>query len=323
MKIPREAVSADKWRALEEGEVVVRSSGEAWFRLTGPGRVDCVQGLVTCDIAKAGDDSHSFGALLTNKGMIVSTLRVTRLAEQILISAPAAARDAVSQVLQRSLPPRLCRFEDVTGSVATIGYYGAMVPQRPTASGAPPASGRVARVAAGEQLAFVAGAVARGAPGIEVVMLPGTDGIVTGWKRPAPPGDTALEACRIFAGIPALGAEIDDKTLPQEVRFDELGAVSYTKGCYVCQETVARVHFRGHPNRRLVLLVFDEEPPDPPVELRLEEKPVGRLTSAAWSPELDAWVGQAVIRREVPDGATVHHGEVTAVVRVDRWLRAP
>ena len=323
MKLAKDAVTAEQWRALEEGEVVVRRSDEAWFRLTGPGRVDCVQGLVTCDVVKPGNDSHSFGALLTGKGMIVTTLRVTRLADQILLSCPLAARATVSEVLQRSLPPRLCRYEDVTESLATIGYYGAMVPQRPTASGAAPAAGRIARVEALDQLAFVAGAVARGAPGIEVVMLPGADGIVPGWKRPAVPGDTALEACRIFAGIPALGAEIDDKTLPQEVRFDELGAVSYTKGCYLGQETVARVHFRGHPNRKLALLVFDEEPPDPPAELHHEEKAVGRLTSAAWSPELDAWAGQALIRREIEDGATVHHGEVTAVVRWDRWLRAP
>src|SRR5204863_149594 len=59
-----------------------------------------------------------------------------------------------------------------------------------------------------------------------------------------------LELARILAGWPRLGAEVDDKTIPQEVRFDEIGGVSYTKGCYTGQETVARLHFRGHANRQ-------------------------------------------------------------------------
>jgi len=128
-----------------------------------------------------------------------------------------------------------------------------------------------------------------------------------------PASGALMASCRILAGIPSLGVEIDDKTLPQEVRGDELGAISYTKGCYLGQETVARVHFRGHPNRRLALLVLDGEPDAAPAEASLDGKAVGRLTSAVWSNELDAWVGQAVIRREVEDGATLRAGGTTAV----------
>src|SRR5207253_1404740 len=58
-----------------------------------------------------------------------------------------------------------------------------------------------------------------------------------------------LELARILAGWPRLGAEVDEKTIPQEVRFDEIGGVSYTKGCYTGQETVARLHFRGRAGR--------------------------------------------------------------------------
>src|ERR1051325_7798491 len=70
-----------------------------------------------------------------------------------------------------------------------------------------------------------------------------------------------LELARILAGWPRLGAEVDEKTIPQEVRFDEIGGVSYTKGCYTGQETVARLHFRGHANRALRGLLFNSEPP--------------------------------------------------------------
>src|SRR5437773_2242912 len=123
-----------------------------------------------------------------------------------------------------------------------------------------------------------------------------------------------LELARILAGWPRLGAEVDDKTIPQEVRFDEIGGVSYTKGCYTGQETVARLHFRGHANRQLRGLLFDPEPPAAPAQgwtavMHLDRE-VGRVTSLAFVPESGVagagrWIGLAVIRREVASGAMV------------------
>src|SRR3989449_4137855 len=98
----------------------------------------------------------------------------------------------------------------------------------------------------------------------------------------------ALELARILAGWPRLGAEVDEKTIPQEVRYDEIGGVSYTKGCYTGQETVARLHFRGHTNRQLRGLLFDVEPPAAPADgwsaVTHLDRDVGRVTSVAWVP---------------------------------------
>ena len=66
-----------------------------------------------------------------------------------------------------------------------------------------------------------------------------------------PAGLEAWEIARVEAGRPEWGIDIDDNTIPQEANFDELDAISYTKGCYIGQEAVARVHFRGHVNRHL------------------------------------------------------------------------
>ena len=307
MKLSRDAVRPELWAALETGAVLHVRSGEARFQLTGKGALTCLQGLVTCDVEKAVDGSRSYGALLTAKGMIVSPLRIHRHSpHSLMVEAPASAAPLLEEVLGRSLPPRLCRWENLTTATTGLGLYG------PKAA----------------SLAFpgAAPAVVRGAVGIEgdlsadAADMFAKELVGAGAVRAT---DELMEACRIFAGIPALGAEIDDKTLPQEVRFDELGAVSYTKGCYLGQETVARVHFRGHPNRRLVFLVLDAEPGEPPVEVRLDDKAVGRLTSVAWNAELDTWAGAAVLRREVEDGATVQAGETTAVVRTGRWPREP
>ena len=66
-----------------------------------------------------------------------------------------------------------------------------------------------------------------------------------------PAGLEAWDIARVEAGRPEWGIDMDDNTIPQEANFDALHAISYTKGCYVGQETVARVHFRGHVNKHL------------------------------------------------------------------------
>jgi len=119
----------------------------------------------------------------------------------------------------------------------------------------------------------------------------------------------ALELARILAGWPRLASEVDEKTIPQEIGYDEIGGVSYTKGCYTGQETVSRLHFRGHANRHLRGLLFETDSPAPPAEgwsaVTEDEREVGRVTSIAWVAGADRWIGLAVIRREVAIGAVV------------------
>ena len=134
-------------------------------------------------------------------------------------------------------------------------------------------------------------------------------------------GPALLEERRILAGYPRVGAEVDDHTLPQEVRLDELGGVSFEKGCYVGQETVARLHFRGHANRRLMGLALGTEPPALlPLDVPGDARPLGRLTSAAWSEAHGRYLGLAVLRHEVAVHATVGlGGGATAVVHALPW----
>jgi folate-binding protein YgfZ len=124
----------------------------------------------------------------------------------------------------------------------------------------------------------------------------------------------ALELSRIVAGWPRLGAEIDAKTLPQEVRLDELAAMSHSKGCYVGQETVARLHFRGHVNKRLLGLRFEAEPDAGRLTVTRDDRAVGRLTSAGWLGADRGYLGLAVLRREVAVGDEVNAGGVAAAL---------
>ena len=114
-----------------------------------------------------------------------------------------------------------------------------------------------------------------------------------------------LERLRIEAGTPRWGREIDDRVLPAEAGLVDR-AVSFSKGCYPGQEPIARLHYRGHVNRRLRVLDVDGDPPAPDTEIRLGDKVVGRVTSAVAGRAL------AYVRTEVPDDAELSVGAARA-----------
>jgi folate-binding protein YgfZ len=112
-----------------------------------------------------------------------------------------------------------------------------------------------------------------------------------------PCGCDAFAAARIEHGTPLYGIDISDKNLPQEVNRNER-AISFTKGCYLGQETVARIDALGHVNQTLCGVKFDAATlPPPGLELTSSGKPVGRVTSSAFSPRLSCPLGLAYIRR--------------------------
>jgi folate-binding protein YgfZ len=110
-------------------------------------------------------------------------------------------------------------------------------------------------------------------------------------------GELAWQSRRIEAGWPLYGVDITDKNLPQELDRDRL-AINFTKGCYLGQETVARIDALGHVNKILVGVRFrtDEVPPTG-TELSLGEQVVGHVTSACFSPLLHAPLALAYVRR--------------------------
>ena len=131
-----------------------------------------------------------------------------------------------------------------------------------------------------------------GVPAVELVDADPPEGA-------APIDEPELERLRILARTPRLGRELDDRVMPAEAGLEHR-AISFTKGCYPGQEPVARLHFRGHPNRGLRVVVLDAgELPPYDAELVHDGKAVGRITSAAHDPERGV-VALAYVRREVP-----------------------
>ena len=322
MLLERDAVSAEVVDRLRAGAIVARAD-VATVDLTGSGQnaITCFQGLLTNDIEKPGDGAFVYGALLTAKGMIVVDGWAARLGSRVRFTVPAEGRDRTLALLQRSMPPRLARFADRTDEIAVLrlaggsghalailGAAGLPVPPLPQHAVESTAGGvrvEVARTADPAPFVFQITTRADQLDAIQNRLLDaGAHGATA----------AALELARMLAGWPGLAAEIDEKTIPQEVRFDEIGGVSYTKGCYTGQETVSRLHFRGHANRHLRGLLFEADPPAAPASgwsaVTYDERDVGRVTSIAWLPDgggslLGRWIGLAIVRREVPVGAMV------------------
>jgi folate-binding protein YgfZ len=296
---------------LRRGAVIV--VGEpAVFWVDGPAALTCLQGLLTNDLDKPGEHSLIYGALLTPKGAIVVDYWVFREAERFALVAPIEGRLASHELFRRQVPPRLARIADATGQVEVAWLLGSQAfaalarsPIQPI----PDAAGRTATLEYPEGRLLL-GLAPETAPFAAVALGPRggirqfAAALAAVGVEPGTPEDA--EAARILAGWPALGAEIDERTLPQEVRFDQLGGVSYTKGCYVGQETVARLHFRGHTNRELRGLVWRSPAPLEGDAVTASGRAVGSVRSTLVLD--DRLLGLSPIRREVGLGAEVEAG---------------
>jgi folate-binding protein YgfZ len=309
-------IERDRLEAVRSGAAVVVDH-PAVFHVSGPGALPCIQGLFTNDLDQPGDGSLTYGAMLTPKGMIVVDAWVLRSTGALTLIAPSSGREAVQGIFQRTLPPRLAKAADLTGGSIVAWVLGAhgFHTLLQSGIGTPEAAGRVIQQE-GEAGALSVALAPETAPFAALLLGPGP-AVDSAVRRllgaGALPGEERdLQAARILAGWPALGLEIDEKTLPQEVRYDEIGGVSYTKGCYTGQETVARIHFRGHTNRELRGLFWRQAGAPNGRRVLAREKEVGTVRSTL---TVDGrTVGLALVRREVEPGAEVLAGGRGATV---------
>jgi folate-binding protein YgfZ len=110
-------------------------------------------------------------------------------------------------------------------------------------------------------------------------------------------GSDAQESLRIEAGIPRYGLDLSDENIPLEIENQDM--ISFTKGCYVGQEVIARLKFLGQANKHLKGLIFTgQDIPTPNAKVMKKETEVGKVTSSTFSPTLKRAIAMAYIRRE-------------------------
>jgi tRNA-modifying protein YgfZ len=300
-----------EYRQLREECGLLDRSGRGKLAVTGPDAAEYLQGQLTNDVESLEPGDGQYAALLDRKGHMQADMRVLRpAAEEIWLDTEAEALPAVLRHLQMYSIGRDVAVADVGEERAILSLIG-------------PRSAELAGTAALPEHACQATAVG----GVECLQVGTRDGVdliapaaeaerlerFLSEAGAAAVSEAAAEILRVEAGIPRFGAEMGNETMPAEAGIVE-GAVSFTKGCYIGQETVARLHYKGRPNRHLRGLRLSGLA-EPGTAVLLGEKEVGRLGSACVSPALGP-IGLAILRREAEPGAEVAVGEdgVTASV---------
>jgi tRNA-modifying protein YgfZ len=293
----------------EECGLVVRDRGV--ISVTGADAAEYLQGQVTNDVEALEPGDGQYAALLDRKGHMQSDLRVLRPgAEEIVLETEAGARDQVLRHLTMYSIGRDVAVADRSEESVVVSLIGPRSVEIAGTAALPEDSCEQAAVGGVSCLA------AGTAEGIDLIAVAGDGERLRGALREAGAvevSEEAAEIVRIESGRPRFGAEMGAETMPAEAGIVE-DAVSFTKGCYIGQETVARLHYKGKPNRHLRGLRLSA-PAAAGAALRLGEKEVGRLGSAAVSPALGP-IGLAIVRREAEPGTELAVGEdgVTAEV---------
>ena len=323
----------EEYAALRGGAGLVDRSARLRMLVGGAQAVETLTGLVTSDVGVLRPGAGQYAAALTAKGKVIADLRIFARADDLLLDTPASAGPGFAAMIRKYVNPRLARSADVSAVLRTLGVFGprahGALASVLLAHGAPAAAVAALRGLAdyhhlGFDLAgarvFVARVPDLGGEGFDCFVPVEIAELL--WSRllharATPVGRDATEIARVEAGRPMWGLDMDESTLAQEANFDALDGISYTKGCYTGQETVARVHFRGHVNRCLRGVRSAVAIPAG-AELFDGEKPAGTMKSSVVSPRLGP-IGLAMLRREVETGAEVtarwEGGEGAARVR--------
>ncbi len=306
------AVSTAEYRAITESCGMLDRSERGKLALTGADAKRFLQGQVSNDVEALVPGTGCYAAFLTPKGKMLGDLRILDTGDELLLDTERVALQELFNMIRRF----------------SIGYDAQLhkrTLERGLLSLLGPASAAVAGVegldaAEHEHVEIdvdgVAARAIRSDLGIDLLSDAGdTDFLIDALRgRGAEPvSDTTAECVRVERGRPRYGVDLDDTVIPQEADLNPR-AVSFTKGCYVGQETVARLYYRGKPNRNLRGLRLSA-PASAEAEITFADRTVGRLTSVADSPAL-GWIGLALVRREAPPGSEVTVGtdEVPGVV---------
>jgi tRNA-modifying protein YgfZ len=277
----------------------------------GPDGAEYLQGQLTNDVEALGVGEGQYAALLDRKGHMQTDLRVLRVGEDaILLDTEPQTKDAALRHLTMYSIGRDVEVGDATAERAFISLIG---PRAAEIAGTPPLPefGNEAT-----QLASVDVVAVGTRDGIDILFPAAERERVIAALTEAGAVEVspeAVEILRVEAGVPRFGAEMDAGTMPAEASIVD-DAVSFTKGCYIGQETVARLHYKGKPNKHLRGLRLSAATA-PGAALRLGEKEVGTLGGAVVSPAHGP-IGLAIVRREAEPGTELTVGEdgVTAEV---------
>jgi folate-binding protein YgfZ len=285
-------IATSEYELLTESAAAVDRSDRAKFIVRGGEAAEFLQGQVSNDVEALAPGTGCYAVVLNHKGKLRTDLRILRGQDWLWLDTEPIGHPVLAHMLSTYTLGRDVQWDDLTASRGLVSVIG---PAARELYDGPEHSfeehdGRM-------HVATALGVDVIGEPGLEL-----------NYEMVS---EEAAECLRIESGRPRLGFDMDADTMPQEAGINER-AVSFTKGCYVGQETVARLHYRGKPNRHLRGLRLSA-PAERGTDVLLGERVVGRIASSCISPRLGP-IALALVRREAAPGDAVTVGDAQAEV---------
>jgi aminomethyltransferase len=302
------------YSALVSGCALVDEPRREWLTVSGEDRLRFVNGLVTCDVRNLQVGDGIYGLFLSSQGRILADVVITATDQSLQLDLPPEqALPIVDHMLRYKVADRV--------EVAPVEQCSQVVVAGPESAKLleqvlhqPMPEGDWGSRQAGDLWLHQESRL-----GVEAVRVRGSEEELAALEKKlgdagaVSVGSEAISIVRIERGVPWYGVDFGDENFPQETGL-ESQTVSYTKGCYLGQEIVARIHYRGHVNRRLCGLSGAKSAIRPGSPLFFEQECVGKVTSAAVSRLLGDPVALAMVHRKAQEVVTLENGTRLAIV---------
>lgn len=300
------------YRIAAEGCGLLDRSERGKLAVSGSEAASALQGEVTNDVESLAVGAGLYAAFLTPKGKMLGDVRISRFADEFFLDCERIALQPLFNLLRHGVLGRDAQLHKRTLECGLLSLVG-------------PKAGEIIGVSLGddeydcvrEQVAGKDISLLRTDIGIDLVCESNDLEAVRCaliQRGAVEISEQTVEIIRVERGRPRYDLDLDDTVIPQEAGLNER-AVSFTKGCYVGQETVARLFYRGKPNRHLRRLLLDR-PAERGMEVKLGDRVVGKLGTVVDSPNLGI-TALAILRREVAIGSTVEIPAAGAIAKVE------
>lgn len=270
---------------IREGGTGFYQQKRGLIEVSGKEAIQFLNGMITNDVAKLEDGSQMLAAFPNAQGRLLGVVRILRQGEKFLFETEEATYPEILKNLMRFTFAGDFYVEDLS---ETYNFFS-MINR----------NGKMKN---------------------EGFLYFGKDVFVPNYIKPdfsdaVEISDELYEVLRIENGVPIYGIDMDSTTIIPELGLD--GLISYNKGCYIGQEIIARIYFRGHIAKRFSGLVLEDDNVKPQDELKtLEGKNAGKITSVCYSPKLEKNIALGYVRYDyLADGTKLKVGETTAIVK--------
>ena len=290
--------SQDKeiYNLIRDGGIGFYEQKRGLIEVSGKEAVQFLNGLITNDVAKLEENSQMSAAFPNAQGRLLAVVRVIRRGDKFLFETEAATHEKVFQNLFRFTFAGDFFVEDLSGDFDffSISDFKSQISDLVEY-----------RSRFGSDVFVMKNAVPEFLNELET-------------QQAARISAELYEVLRVEQGIPIYGVDVDETTIVPETGLPDV--INYNKGCYIGQEIIARIHFRGHIAKQLTGLILSGESRESGIESRelrsSNEKNAGKITSVTFSPKLEKQIALGYVRYDyLAEGTELKLGEQTATVK--------